>query len=109
MSQSRIRRANPDVILSHWYRLIIDLKISTQQFYTRLHQVLCERQVPGLAAANIEFHEGGPLSPKRLYLRLKRERVVFEICAAPFGTGSFVSWRLGEIALRLNFLGLFLL
>jgi hypothetical protein len=109
MSQGAIRRANPDTIFSHWYRLIDNLKISSQQFYTRLHQVLCERQVPALQGARIEFHEGGPLSPKRLYFRLKRERAIFEICAAPFGTGSFVSWRLGERGLRLNFVGLFLL
>jgi hypothetical protein len=108
MSQSTIREANPDVIISHWYRLIDDLKISSQQFYSRLHQVLCERKVPMLEGGRIEFHEGGPLSPKRQYLRLKRERVVFDICAAPFGTGGFVSWRMGERELRLNFLGLFI-
>jgi len=27
-------------------------------------------------------------------LRLKREKLLFDICAAPFGTGSFVSYRL---------------
>jgi hypothetical protein len=109
MSQGTVRRANPDIIFSHWYRLINDLQISSQQFYSRLHQVLCERKVPMLEGGRIEFHEGGPLSPKRQYLRLKRERVIFDICAAPFGTGGFVSWRLGERDLRLNFLGLFIL
>lgn len=109
MSQSAIRRANPDIIFSHWCNLILGLKISSLQFYNRLHQVLCARKVPEIEGAKIEFHEGGPFSAKRLYLRLKRERAIFEICAAPFGTGSFVSWRLGERGLRLNFLGLFLL
>jgi len=109
MSQTSVREANPDIIISHWYRLINDLQISSQQFYSRLHQVLCERKVPMLEGGRIEFHEGGPLSPKRQYLRLKRERVTFDICAAPFGTGGFVSWRLGERYLRLNFLGLFVL
>jgi hypothetical protein len=106
MSLSSIREANPDIIISHWYRLINDLQISSQQFYSRLHQVLCERKVPMLEGGRIEFHEGGPFSPKRQYLRLKRERVTFDICAAPFGTGGFVSWRLGERYLRLNFLAL---
>jgi len=109
MSLSSVREANPDIIISHWCHLINDLRISSQEFYSRLHQVLCDRKVPMLEGGRIEFHEGGPLSPKRQYLRLKRERVTFDICAAPFGTGGFVSWRLGERYLRLNFIGLFLL
>ena len=37
----------------------------------------------------IEFAEGGILSGKRQYLRLRRERLVFDICSAPFGTSWF--------------------
>jgi hypothetical protein len=31
---------------------------------------------------------------------------VYDVCAAPFGNGYFVSWRVGEVAVRLNVLGL---
>jgi hypothetical protein len=109
MSVGKIRRAVPDVIISHWHRLVVDLKASSIEFYSRLESVLRERQVPAMASRHFEWHEGGPFSPKRRYLRFLRERTVFDVCAAPFGTGFFVSWRLGAIRLKLNVAGLLLL
>ncbi len=109
MSKRKVRRAIPALIVSHWFKLINDLKASPLEFYRRLQQVLGERQVPKLDNARIEWHEGGPFSPKRQYLRFLRERTVFDVCASPFGTGFFVSWRLGELPLRLNFLGLLIM
>ncbi len=38
-----------------------------------------------------------PLSGKRIYLRVSREGLNFDICAAPFGTGYFFSWWLARI------------
>ena len=52
------------------------------------------RRVPGLEAGRFHTPEGGVLSARRIYLELRREQLVFEICAAPFGTGFFVSSRL---------------
>lgn len=40
------------------------------------------------------MRESGRFSSERLYLRFRRERLVFEICGFPFGTGFFVSSRL---------------
>jgi hypothetical protein len=37
------------------------------------------------------------MSNKREYLRMTRERLVFDICAAPFGTAYFFSCRFAEI------------
>ena len=39
------------------------------------------------------YAEGGLLSEKRVYLRLLRERLAFDLCAAPFGTTYFFSCR----------------
>jgi hypothetical protein len=47
--------------------------------------------------SRIEFSEGGLLSDKREYLRMSRERLVFDVCAAPFGTAYFFSCRFAEI------------
>jgi hypothetical protein len=47
--------------------------------------------------SRVEFAEGGMLSAKREYLRMTRERLVFDICAAPFGTSYFFSCRFAEI------------
>ena len=52
------------------------------------------RQIPALEVAPVLMRESGPFSPERSYLQFRRERLVFEICAAPFGTGYFVSSRL---------------
>lgn len=35
-------------------------------------------------------------SAKREYLRVRRKEHLFDVCAAPFGTGFFFSWWLGE-------------
>jgi hypothetical protein len=109
MPQRAIRRANADEIDSHWCHLIENMEASPQEFYLRLEQVIRERKIPNLESGRIEWREGGVLSAKRLYFRLLRERIVIDICAAPFGTGFFVSWRLGQIWLRLNFLGLLMI
>jgi hypothetical protein len=64
------------------------------EFYKMVLRNLDWRKVPDLKAGTIWLHEGHVFSRERLYLQLKRERLVFEICAAPFGTGYFVSSRL---------------
>lgn len=41
------------------------------------------------------------LSAKRLYLRLRRERLVFDICSAPFGKTWFFSYRFSQIPITM--------
>ena|ERR1700722_14635619 len=84
-------------VLSHWYTPVPSFSASTQEFYTSLEQELKAQEVPGLEISRVEFSEGGALSDKRQYLRLLRERLVFDICAAPFGTNYFFSCRFAEI------------
>jgi hypothetical protein len=93
---SFFKAAKADV-LSHWYALIPGFSTSTGEFYESIEQELKSRQVPGLEMSRIEFSEGGLLSDKREYLRMCRERLVFDICAAPFGTAYFFSCRFAEI------------
>jgi hypothetical protein len=84
-------------VLSHWYALIPGFNTSTKEFYDAITKELKDRQVPGLEIFRVDFAEGGVLSNKREYLRLTRERLVFDICAAPFGTAFFFSCRFAEI------------
>jgi hypothetical protein len=42
-------------------------------------------------SARIEHKEGGLASASREYLRIHRGKHAFDICAAPFGTGLFIS------------------
>ena len=84
-------------VLDHWYALIPGFNTSTKEFYEAIEAELKSRQVPGLEMSRVEFSEGGLLSSKREYLRMTRERLVFDICAAPFGTAYFFSCRFAEI------------
>jgi hypothetical protein len=81
------------LVQEHWYVPLLDFKISTQDFYTAIEEELAERKVPDLEISRVEIAEGGILSAKREYLRLRRERLVFDICSAPFGTSWFFSLR----------------
>jgi hypothetical protein len=84
-------------VLSHWYALVPDFETSTQDFYAEVEKELESRKVPGLEISRVDFSEGGILSAKREYLRMARERLVFDICAAPFGTSYFFSLRFAEL------------
>ena len=84
----------PSNVEAHSYQFVENFTISPQAFYQAVERNLLSRQVPSMSQTRIEYHEGSILSAKREYLRLRRDRIVFDVCAAPFGTGFFVSWRL---------------
>jgi hypothetical protein len=84
-------------VIDHWYALVPGFNSSTKDFYEAVEKELKDRQVPGLEIFHVDFAEGGIMSNKREYLRMTRERLVFDICAAPFGTAYFFSCRFAEI------------
>ncbi len=98
------QRASPTEILDHWPKLIEKLQYSPQEFYSKIEQALSERQVPDLKFVRVDWPEGGILSDRREYLRISRERLIFDVCGAPFGTGFFVSVWTGEKPLKLGLL-----
>jgi hypothetical protein len=97
MALPKFFRPKQAEVLSHWYTLVPNFQTLTKQFYTAVEQELQRRRVPGLSVSHVQFAEGGPFSAKRVYLRLTRERLVFDICAAPFGTSYFFSCRFAEL------------
>lgn len=84
-------------VIDHWIGFAENFQFSSTEFYDSVEQVLKTRQVPGLEISRVDFAEGGLLSDKRVYLRMLRERLVFDVCAAPFGTRYFFSCRMAEI------------
>lgn len=84
-------------VIEHWITFADDFQLSPLEFYTAVEEELERRKVPGLDKTKIDFSEGGALSHKRVYLRMMRERLVFDVCAAPFGTRLFFSCRTAEI------------
>ena len=88
-------------VLSHWYTPVPKFTTSTQEFYTKVEKELKTQDVPGLEISRVEFSESGIFSAKREYLRLTRERLAFDICAAPFGINYFFSCRFAELPRQL--------
>ncbi len=81
-----------DDVLSNWHKLIENFETSSKEFYASVRAALERRKVPALKYYPVIWNEGGVLSPKREYLRMTDGRLVFDLCAAPFGTGFFFSW-----------------
>jgi hypothetical protein len=66
---------------------------SAQDFYGAIEGQVASRKLPGVAIRRERFAEGGLLSGERTYLRLMRERIAIDTCAAPFGGIFFFSCR----------------
>jgi hypothetical protein len=101
-------RNHPQVV-GHWHSLIDGFSTSSLDFYALVKAGIARREIPDLQIYPVEWQEGGVGSGKRIYLRVSREHLNFDICAAPFGTGYFFSWWLARIPLvLLDLLFLFL-
>jgi hypothetical protein len=84
-------------VISHWHHPIENFQTSPMEFFASVEQALQPRQIPDYAVSRIDWREGGVLTARREYLRVKRGKLIFDICAAPFGTGFFFSWWLTEV------------
>ena len=82
-----------DEVLIHWIASADQFTLPPEAFYIVAEKELEELKIPGLEISRKEHAEGGLLSAKRIYLRLMRERLAFDICAAQFGTRYFFSCR----------------
>ena len=80
-----------DAVLSHWSTLLEGFSVAPLDFYASVEQAMQQRQIPNISTSQVEWDETGPFSAKRVYLRVTRGHHVFDICAAPFGNGFFVS------------------
>jgi len=80
-------------ILAYDMSHAVGLSLSPQEFYAQVEQQLAARNIPGMEISRVPFAEGGLLSDQRVYLRLMRERLCIDTCAAPFGNIFFFSSR----------------
>ena len=90
------KRRKTDV-LRYWYVVFDNFDTPVSEFYQAIEHDLEVRELTGLEVSRIEYAEGGMLSARREYLRMRRERLVFDICAAPFGTSWLFSCRFAFI------------
>lgn len=82
---------------SHWQHYFDDLTYSSQDFYRSVEKILQEKQIPDSSTKRITYSETGLFSANREYLRVERGSMIFDICAAPFARGFFISSWQGEL------------
>lgn len=80
-------------VLNHWISFVDGFSFPAHEFYSAVEKELDQRKIPKMEMSRIDFAEGGLLSDKRTYLRMIRERLAFDTCAAPFGNIYFFSCR----------------
>src|ERR1700722_4415584 len=81
-------------VLDAWLYSAEGISIQSQEFYSSVEKGLEAQKIPKMDISRIEFAEGGLLSNQRQYLRLMRERLAIDTCAAPFGAYFFFSCRI---------------
>lgn len=76
---------------NNWLHDFPELKLSTQEFYSQVEASLSKTEIPKIRTERINLNQAGIFSTKREYLRVSSAQQLFDICAAPFGNGFFVS------------------
>lgn len=95
------RHRKPQV-QSHQATYLENFSISPGDLYKAIESEIAEKQIPDIEVSRVFFREGGLLSANREYLRIRRERFAYLVCAAPWGTSFFFSTRLTEIPCSLR-------
>jgi len=84
-------------IFTHLVALIPGIHFSAQDFYAKVENEVRARQWPGVEFVRVLHTEAGVFSYKREYLRVLRQRQVFDLCAASFGKDYFFTLREAEL------------
>ena len=84
-------------VRGHWQHYFDTLQFSSQEFYTAIEATVKAKEIPQVSTSRITYSEGGMLSANREYLRISRGTIVFDICAAPFAKGFFISSWQGDL------------
>lgn len=77
---------------SNWNTLIDGLEQSSKEYYEFLQKAIIERKIDGVHFEAAILSEAGIFSSKREYLRITWKDFQYDVCAAPFGRGFFISW-----------------
>lgn len=80
------------VIISHWHHTYDKAQFSTMDFYSACEQAIKERNLPGATLKRVIHNNRIFFSGSREYLRVYRMGIAYDICAAPNGSGCYVSW-----------------
>lgn len=80
-----------EMVAGHWCQPNVGVAIPPSEFYELVTKEVMARNFPGVEFSRVYWREEMFVGAKREYLRVQRGRIVFDICAAPQGAGSFFS------------------
>lgn len=83
-------------LLSQWQQVIGNPGVTPLEFYQLVVDAITRRALLDILISTAARREGGVFSPRRVYLRVRRGKLIFDISAAPFGNSIAVSWWLFE-------------
>jgi len=83
-----------DNITSTWHRSFANQHYSAQEFYRLVDAAIREKKITHLSIERVIYSD--TFLGSREYLQIRRSDQMILICAAPFGTDYFISWRQGQ-------------
>lgn len=79
-------------ILARWQTTLEMSVCSPLEFYERVETELLASELPNLQFSNITRNEGGWFSPRRTYLRIRYQKLYFDVSAFVGGKFLIVGW-----------------
>lgn len=83
-------------VVSSWSTLVENFNTSALEFYKLVEANAQKRQPPDIKYSRKNLSESHIFSSSREYLLVRRKKLTFAVCSAPYGTGQFFSWWLLE-------------
>jgi len=83
------------IVHSNWFQPFDKLQFSSKEFYEAVEKSLRERELPNISfsrMAVVDKLRTVVFDDRREYLCVTRQEYRFQVCAAPFGNGFFVSY-----------------
>ena len=74
----------------HWQHSF-DFEFSAEEFYQSVQEAITNRKIPDVKFSRVTYSQGGLFSGGREYLHIEKGEFIYDVCAAPYGTGFFVS------------------
>ena len=78
-------------VRNHWQHFFDNVQFSPQEIYAAVETVIREKEIPGVKTERVSYSQGNIFSANREYLRISRGTILFDVCAAPFAKGFFIS------------------
>lgn len=78
--------------VSHWHQYIENMTQTPTEFYSSVEALIKEERLPDVKLSRVKYSEKGIFSANREYLQIKSKGYFFDLCAAAYGRGFFVSY-----------------